>query len=137
MKRQAGFTLIELMIALVVIGILTAVAVPNYSAYVQRTKLTDAWSALAGVQPQAEQHWSNTNSYKDFTGLPANTENFSFEVASATDTAYLIKATGKNGAKDFVYTIDQNGRRATTKAPAGWTRSDSCWVREKSGKCSD
>jgi type IV pilus assembly protein PilE len=136
MKPQAGFTLIELMITVAIIGILSAIAVPTYGSYVLRTRLTDAYSGLAGVQPALEQHWSNTNSYSGFTALPAATDNFSFKVDSATDTAYSISATGKNGALGFVFTIDQNGRRATTGVPSGWATSTSCWVRDKGGVCS-
>ena len=136
MKPQAGFTLIELMITVAIIGILSAIAVPTYSGYVLRTRLTDAYSSLAGVQPALEQHWSNTNSYSGFTALPANTDNFSFKLESASDTAYTISATGKNATLGFVFTFDQNGQRATTGVPTGWTKSASCWVRDKSGQCS-
>ena len=136
MKPQAGFTLIELLITVVIIGILSAVAIPAYGSYLLRTRLTDAYAGLAGVQPLAEQHWSNNNTYTGFSGLPANTENFTFAVGSATDIAYLITATGKNAARDFVFSIDQNGQRSTIKAPAGWTAVATCWVNDKSGKCS-
>jgi type IV pilus assembly protein PilE len=136
MKPQAGFTLIELLITIAIIGILSAVAIPSYGSYVLRTRLTDAYAGLAGVQPLAEQHWSNNNSYTGFGGLPANTENFTFAVAAATDTAYSVTATGKNAARGFVFSIDQNGQRATTGVPAGWTLVATCWVNDKSGKCS-
>jgi type IV pilus assembly protein PilE len=136
MKPQAGFTLIELLITIAIIGILSAVAIPSYGSYVLRTRLTDAQAGLAGVQPLAEQHWSNNNTYTGFSGLPANTDNFTFAVANATDTAYLVTATGRNAARDFVFSIDQNGQRATTKVPAGWTAVATCWVSDKGGKCS-
>ena len=136
MKPQAGFTLIELMITVAIIGILSAIAVPTYGSYVLRTPLTDAYSGLAGVQPALEQHWSNTNSYSGFTALPANTDNFTYKVESATDTAYSISATGKNATLGFVFTIDQNGQRATTGVPTGWATSTRCWVRDQSGQCS-
>lgn len=135
MKSQAGFTLIELMITVAIIGVLSAIAIPSYGGYVLRTRLTDAWSGLAGVQPAAEQHWSNTNSYADFTALPANTDNFVFALANANETAYTVTATGRNATAGFVFTIDQNGRRATTRAPSGWTANATCWIRDKSGTC--
>jgi len=137
MRRQAGFTLIELMITIVVIGILTAVALPSYTSYMLRTRLADAWTGLAAVQPLAEQHWSNGNTFAGFASLPAATDNFTYTLPVATATAYTIAATGRKAAAGFVFTIDQNGRRATPTVPTGWTASTTCWVRDKGGKCSD
>ncbi len=142
MKRQAGFTLIELLITLVIIGILTAVAVPAYGNYVLRTRLTDAYSGLAGVQPLAEQFWASERSYDGLDGdgvnvLPAETENFTYTLSDSSDTSYTVTATGRNGAAGFAFTIDQNGNRATTAAPEGWDTSETCWISDKDGKCSE
>jgi type IV pilus assembly protein PilE len=142
MKRQAGFTLIELLITLVVVGILTAVAVPAYGNYVLRTRLTDAYAGLAGMQPLAEQFWANERSYDGMNApgvnvLPAATENFTYALTDASDTGYTVTATGRNGAAGFAFTIDQNGNRVTTAAPEGWDTSDTCWVSDKDGKCSE
>lgn len=144
MKRQAGFTLIELLITLVVVGVLTAVAVPAYGGYMLRTRLTDAYAGLAGVQPLAEQYWANEHSFEDLgeaAGFPAATENFTYSVTAESDTAYTVTATGRNGAAGFRFTIDQNGRRTSALSAAriaeGWTASNSCWVSDKGGKCSE
>lgn len=142
MKRQAGFTLIELLITLVVVGVLTAVAVPAYGGYMLRTRLTDAYAGLAGVQPLAEQFWANEHSFEeldDAAGFPDDTENFTYALTTASDTAYTVTATGRNGAAGFAFTIDQNGRRATTVASTrvaeGWAASTGCWINDKGGKC--
>lgn len=138
--RQAGFTLIEIMIAVVIIGILTAVALPSYNGYLMRARLTEAYTGLAGAQPALEQHWANTRSYADFDDaalklMPKNSEHFTFTLSGASASAYLLSATGKGGASGFVFTIDQNGNRATTAVPAGWSTSTVCWVDRKEGKC--
>ncbi len=144
MTRQAGFTLIELLITLVVVGVLTAVAVPAYGSYMLRTRLTDAYAGLAGVQPLAEQYWANEHSFEDLDeagGFPAATENFTYSLTAESDTAYTVTATGRNGATGFRFTIDQNGRRTSALSAAriaeGWTASNSCWVSDKGGKCSE
>jgi type IV pilus assembly protein PilE len=141
MKRSnKGFTLIEVMITVAIIGLLTAVALPMYNDYVMRGRLTEAYSALATVQPNAEQFWANTRSYANFdTGsgvFPADTPNFTYALSGATATAYTVTATGRARAAGFVYTINQQGNRATTFAPTGWTTNSSCWVDRRSGQCS-
>ncbi len=138
-KRQAGFTLIELMIAVVVIGILTAIALPSYNGYVMRARLAEAFTGLAGAQPRLEQHWSNTRSYAGFdtvAGLmPPNTQNFTFSLTTGTASAYTLTATGRNAAANFIFTIDQSGNRVTSRVPSGWTASNTCWVDRKEGAC--
>ncbi|WP_296001347.1 type IV pilin protein [Rugamonas sp.] len=140
MKRiKNGFTLIELMVTVAIVGILMAVAVPAYSDYVTRGRLTEAFSSLGAAQPAAEQFWSNTRSYVNFdtsNGFPQATPNFTYAMSGASTSGYLITATGTGKANGFVYTIDQNGNHTTTGAPTGWGTSGTCWVDHKGGACS-
>jgi type IV pilus assembly protein PilE len=133
---RRGFSLIELLVSLAIVGILTAIALPQYRDYVLRTRLAEGFSGLAGLQPMAEQYWSNKRTFEGFDRLPANTANFSFALSSASVSAYTVSATGKGGAAGFTYTIDQSGGRATTAAPAAYGTSTSCWVDHKGGACS-
>jgi type IV pilus assembly protein PilE len=134
-SREAGFTLIEILIALALIGVLTAVAVPAYTSYVLRGRLTEAFTALSAVQTKAEEFWSNNRTYASLP-LPAAGANFDYSLDATTSaSSYIVIATGKNAAANFVFTIDQNGNRATTAVPTGWTGSTSCWVDRKGGKC--
>jgi len=139
-QRQAGFSLVELMIAVAIIGILTAVALPSYNNYVLRTRLTEAFTGLAGVQPKMEQHWANTRTYEGFDAaalklMPPDSEYFTFALTEASAGAYLMTATGQGPVDGFVYTIDQNGQRATTGVPDGWDTNDNCWVDREEGTC--
>jgi len=134
-----GFTLIEIMIAVAIVGILMAVALPAYSDYVTRGRLTEAFSTLGAAQPAAEQYWSNGRSYIGFdssTGWVASTTNFTYAISNATQSTYTITASGTGKMAGFSYTVDQNGTRTTPASPAGWGTSNNCWVDHKGGACS-
>lgn len=138
-RRNQGFTLIEIMVAVAIIGVLTAVALPAYNGYVMRGRLVEAFAALSTVQPNAEQFWSNGRTFAAFDGsnaFPAASPNFTYALSGATAQAYTVTATGRAKAAGFVYTIDQQGNRATTGVPSGWTANAGCWVDRKGGQCS-
>lgn len=135
---QQGFTLMELLITIVIVGILSAVAVPAYTDYVTRSRTAEAFTALGAAQANAEQFWSNTRSYADYDGaaaFPAATPNFTYTLSNATSSTFTLTATGRAKMTGFTYTIDQAGARATTATP-GWGTSASCWVDKKGGQCS-
>lgn len=70
MKRN-GFSLIELMIAVLIVGILAAIAVPSYSAYVKRANRTDATRSLSKTAQALERCYSQNFTYAAAT-CPAN-----------------------------------------------------------------
>ena len=140
MKRgAAGFTLTEVLITVAIVGILTAVALPNYRDYVTRGRLTEAFTALSAAQTSAEQYWSNTRSFASFDAastFPPAGNHFTYALSGASASAYIITATGTGPVANFVYTINQSGVHATTGVPTGWTTNSACWVDRKNGTCS-
>jgi type IV pilus assembly protein PilE len=141
MERQArGFSLMEILVALAIVGVLTAIAVPAYSGHVVRTRLTEAFAGLAGIQPNAEQFWANNRTFAGLdqespSRMPANSANFTYALSNATASTYTVTATGRGPAAGFTFTIDQGGSRATTAVPSGWTSSSTCWIDRKGGLC--
>ncbi len=137
---QKGFTLIELMIAVAIIGILAAIVVPSYRDYVVNSTLAEAASGLADKRIRMEQFFQDNRTYvgADGAGLPCandNTgQNFNFSCAVAA-TTYTITATGKATAAGFTFTVNESNAKATTAAAAGWATNATCWIRKKGGVC--
>ncbi|WP_454764641.1 type IV pilin protein [Cupriavidus campinensis] len=63
-RRTRGFTLIELMITVMVLGILSAIAIPQYQQYVAKARRTEAKAALARVQGAQERYFTVNNKYE-------------------------------------------------------------------------
>jgi type IV pilus assembly protein PilE len=138
MKATDGFTLMELMIVVAVIGILAAIGFPSYNDYVTRSKIAEATSALSDGRIKMEQFFQDNRRY-DPGVAPAATTYFTYALSPApTLTTYTLTATGIGSMAGFVYTINQNNAKQTTAAPAGWAAAAmpaNCWITKKGGAC--
>jgi type IV pilus assembly protein PilE len=125
-RIEHGFTLIEVMVVVAVLGILSAIAIPSYSRYVTRGNLVEAGNALAEYRVRMEQFYQNNRTYQDAGGacgqaLPAGLDNFAIACAIlAGGQAFTATATGTGSTTGFTYTINQANVRATTAIPAHW-----------------
>lgn len=141
-KSERGFTLIELMIVVAIIGIISSIAYPAYQDYVARGKITEATSGLADLRIKLEQYYQDNRTYAGYVdggciltsnNKPAiSSDNFGFACVVDADT-YTITATGIGtaGMSGYSYDINQNNVKNST-VPGG---SGACWIMRKGGSC--
>lgn len=147
---QRGFTLIEVMVTVAIIAILAAIALPNYTDYVTRSRVVEATANLSDARAKMEQYFQDNRSYPTGcnTGTPATTEvqvatgqYFDLACSNLTGTTYTVTATGKGPMTGFTYTINESNVRTSAFTGAGsskgWTAAspNTCWVIRKGALC--
>lgn len=140
-RLQQGFTLIEVMVTVVIVGILAAIAVPAYRDYVLRGQVVEATNALSTVRANLERHFQDTRTYQTqgiFTSpctTPPVAGTFTLTCPTLTATTFVVRAQGSGSTSGFTYEIDQTNARSTPNAGAGWTACTSAWVTKKGQVC--
>lgn len=142
LRSQNGFTLIEVMIVVAIVGILAAVALPSYTSYLRRGELPEAFTYLSTFRVQMEQYYLDNRNYgnsntcapkSDGTSAVTTPDAVHYFTFSCTltndDQGYTITATGSGSrTTGYDYTLDHTNAKATTKYGGTSYTDKPCWL---------
>jgi len=131
--RNRGFTLLDVLITVVIVGVLAGIALPAYQNQVQQSRRSDATSGLLGAADQMERYFTEQGTYATATLGPGGvypnfTQNsyYTLSFASQTATTYTLQATpagAQVGDPCGNFTYDYLGNKGTT----GSLATSQCW----------
>lgn len=127
--KERGFTLIELMIVVAIVGILAAIAIPNFIGMQKRAKTTEAKSNLGEIWTLQEAYRAESDTYVQPSGTlpeglydgttgwaelgfyPKGTTRYAYSITNADATSFTAQATGDidNDGQNDTWTIDEVG----------------------------
>lgn len=147
-RQEAGFTLLEILIAAAIIAVLAAVALPFYGEYITRSRIISATTNLSDFRTKMEQYFQDNRRYDDGGGNcgipdPSSGASDNFQLICALSAnGYTVNANGLGPMSGVQYRLVVNTAtgitRSTSAPPAGWSAPspNNCWAVRKNGSCS-
>lgn len=112
-NRMGGFTLIELMIVVAIIGVLAAIAFPNFLNYQCKAKQSEARFSLGIILTSQESYFAEYDTYaSSLASISFSTKSgaqYSYSVISASPSAFVAQASAVLNSKSDVWEIDSDG----------------------------
>lgn len=116
MKQQAGFSLVELMIVVVIMVILAGLALPSYNQYVLRAQRGIAQQLIADIRARQERYFLNNRGYADdladlgFASATINIDKQGNAGASTADAIYTLSLTNTSATTWTAQAVPKNGQ---------------------------
>ena len=129
-RKMAGFTLMELMIVVAIIGVIVGIGYPNYTQYVVRGKRSEGRTALLDAAARQERYYSDNNQYAALAtvGITTTTENgyytISLQALTNANQNYILRAT-PTGFTDATCGFLQLTHAGAKTSESGTT----CWAK--------
>ncbi len=129
-KTIHGFTLIEVMIVIAIVGILTTIAYPSYQEYVIRADRSEGQALLNDAAARQERYFSQNSTYADTVAKLGYSSNrsangrYTLSISNVTATSYTLTATAaRTDSKCGNLTLDHAG----AKGESGSGSLSDCW----------
>lgn len=129
LKRQAGFTLIELMIVIMIVAILAAIAVPSYRQFVVRNAESQTQARMQELDIELNRWRASALTYKGFTPKKvASNGDISYTYDAADNkTIYVPKGSGSTNYHYKITLVDANTNNTLAPATTGYSTAGSSW----------